>query len=80
VLFNDFLGVLRGDMHVEGLFREHLDDRSLFAETETTGFDDLSTLLAADLLAFMDQVLVYLVGFGRFTAGTATDEYIMIVG
>ncbi|OQA40483.1 MAG: hypothetical protein BWY50_02015 [Spirochaetes bacterium ADurb.Bin315] len=74
VLGDQFLCVGRFDLHIEGIFRQYLDDRSLFAESETTGLDDLHVIGKAVGFALFNQFLVDCVGFARLTCRTAANQ------
>ena len=45
MLLDDLLGILRLDIGVESVVRYHLDDRTLFAETEAAGHHHLHVIV-----------------------------------
>ena len=80
MLLNNRVGVLRLDANIEGIFGEDLDDRSLFAETEATGTDDLNVVLKPSGFDFVLEI------FGELNAATGVarrataHEYIVFKG
>ncbi len=74
VLGDQFLGVGGLDLHIEGIFRQDFDDRSLLTEAETARLDDLHLIDNPVGFALFDQILVDCVGFARLTGRTAANQ------
>jgi len=71
---NDFLDILRPDLHVEDVVGKHLDDGPFLAEAKAArgrGLHDTAQALARDLLL---EVLQNLLALGGVTPGAAADQ------
>ena len=80
-VFGDEFGrVLGFHLDVERLVRKDLDDRPLLAKSETSGFHDLDVVLCTRFIEFFDDVVVDVIGFTRFTAGSAAYKNVPIIG
>jgi hypothetical protein len=73
----DLAGIFRFDLHVEGLFREHFDDRSLLTEAEAAGAYNLHALGKLVSLHFPEEVLVDVLGVTGHASGSAADEHVL---
>ena len=76
VLGDDFLDVLGLDLNVERALRKNLDERTLFAETETAGNDDLNLLGETGGLEFLLERFDDAVTAARHARGAAANQYV----
>ena len=76
VLCDDLLHVFGLDLDVERALREDLHDRTLLAEAETAGRDDLDLLLEAGGLELVSERLDDLVGAAGAARSSAADQYV----
>ena len=77
MLADQFLRIAWLDVHVERVFRQDLDNRSLGTEPETTGLDDLHAVGDTLRLALFHQCLVNLVGVAGLASAAATDQHVV---
>ena len=74
VLGDDFLNVLGLDLNVERTLRKNLDERTLFAETETSGNDYLNLLGETGGLEFLLEHFDDAVTAARHARGAAANQ------
>ena len=79
MFFNDNLGVFRLDLNIESIVRHYLDDRALFAETETAGKDYLYLIGESFSLEFVSQIPDDCIALGGMAARAPANENMHVV-